>query len=162
MKHTYNEEQKERICQIVYDYLRDHNAWGGEMVGQNDEAQIDAVDLACELADIKDVTEDIEENTSIDLKEECHKILSAKKDIDDLERVVNRKGKLFFKELVESGKYKDYLSKDYGSYFNDSEKLLKSIDNDSNLYAVYAEDKKSLLLGHSFDDGFYTILEYSI
>ena len=60
MKHTYNDLEKERICQIVYDYLINHDAWGGEMIGQDDDAQIDAIDLACELADVKDVIKEIE------------------------------------------------------------------------------------------------------
>ncbi len=60
MKHTYNELQKEQICNIVYDYLTKYGAWGGEMVGQDDEAQIGAIQLACDLADVKDVTLDID------------------------------------------------------------------------------------------------------
>lgn len=56
MKHTYNDTEKEQICQIVYDYLTKHRAWGGEMIGQDDEAQIDAIKLACDLADVKDIT----------------------------------------------------------------------------------------------------------
>ena len=59
MKHTYSNSEKEKICQIVYDYLTKHGAWGGEMIGQDDDAQIDAVELACDLADVKDVTIDI-------------------------------------------------------------------------------------------------------
>ena len=60
MKHTYNDSEKEQICQIVYDYLINHGAWGGEMIGQDDEAQIEAIELACELADVKDVTKETE------------------------------------------------------------------------------------------------------
>jgi hypothetical protein len=60
MKHTYNDSEKEQICQIVYDYLIKHGAWGGEMIGQDDEAQIDAIDLACDLADVKDVIKETE------------------------------------------------------------------------------------------------------
>jgi hypothetical protein len=58
VKHTFNDIEKERICQIVYDYLKKHEVWGGEMIGQDDEAQIDAIELACNLADVKDITKD--------------------------------------------------------------------------------------------------------
>lgn len=57
MKHTYTEEQKERIAQMLFDFLTAHNCWGGEHFSQDDECQIDSIDLMCELADIKDVTD---------------------------------------------------------------------------------------------------------
>lgn len=57
MKHTYTEEQKEKIAQMVFDFLREHDCFGGEHFSQDDEAQIDSIDFMCELADIKDVTD---------------------------------------------------------------------------------------------------------
>lgn len=57
MKHTYTEDQKERIAQMLFDFLTAHNCWGGDHFSQNDECQIDSIDLMCELADIKDVTD---------------------------------------------------------------------------------------------------------
>lgn len=57
MKHTYTEEEKEKIAQMLFDFLREHNCFGGEHFAQDDESQIDSIDFMCELADIKDVTE---------------------------------------------------------------------------------------------------------
>lgn len=59
MKHTYNEEQKEQIAQMLFDFLRKHRCFGGEHFAQDDNCQIDSIDFMCELADIKDVTEDL-------------------------------------------------------------------------------------------------------
>ena len=56
MKHTYTEE-KEKITQMLFDFLRKHNCWEGECFAQDDTSQIDSIDLMCDLADIKDVTE---------------------------------------------------------------------------------------------------------
>lgn len=58
-KHTYTEEEKELIAQKLYDFLIDHNCFGGEHFAQDDTSQIDSIDLMCELADIKDVTKDV-------------------------------------------------------------------------------------------------------
>lgn len=56
MKHTYTEEQKEKIAQMLFDFLRKHKCFSGEHFCQDDEVQIDSIDFMCELADIKDVT----------------------------------------------------------------------------------------------------------
>ena len=58
MKHTYTEEEKEKIAQMLFDFLREHNCFGGEQFAQDDTSQIDSIDFMCALADIKDVTED--------------------------------------------------------------------------------------------------------
>ena len=66
MKHTYTEEQKEQIAQMLYDFLVEYNCCGGEHFAQDDTyqidikliRQIDSIDFMCDLADIKDVTED--------------------------------------------------------------------------------------------------------
>ena len=57
MKHTYTEEENEKITQMLFDFLRKHNCWEGECFAQDDTSQIDSIDLMCDLADIKDVTE---------------------------------------------------------------------------------------------------------
>lgn len=62
MKHTYNERQKDRIAQIVYNWLKAHRAYSGEMAAQNDGCNIDAIDLVCDLADIKDVINDSDDD----------------------------------------------------------------------------------------------------
>ena len=57
MKHTYTEEQKEKIAQMLFDFLREHDCFGAEHFSQDDTSQIDSIDFMCELADIKDVTD---------------------------------------------------------------------------------------------------------
>ena len=42
---------------MLFDFLRKHNCWGGECFAQDDISQVDSIDLMCDLADIKDVTE---------------------------------------------------------------------------------------------------------
>lgn len=58
MTHTYSEHQKDRIAQMVYNWLKAHRADSGETVAQDDDCTIDAIDLVCDLADIKDVIND--------------------------------------------------------------------------------------------------------
>lgn len=58
MKHTYTEEEKEKIAQLVFDWMYGHEIWGSDKVYQSDHCQIGAIDLVADLADIKDVTED--------------------------------------------------------------------------------------------------------
>lgn len=58
MKHTYSEEEKEKIAQLVFDLMYEHEIWGSDKVYQSDHCQIGAIDLVADLADIKDVTED--------------------------------------------------------------------------------------------------------
>jgi hypothetical protein len=58
MKHTYTEEEKEKIAQLVFDWMYEHEIWASEKVYQSDRCSIDAIDLVAELADIKDVTEE--------------------------------------------------------------------------------------------------------
>lgn len=62
MTHTYNEHQKDRITQMVYNWLKAHRAYSGEMAAQDDNCNIDAIDLVCDLADIKDVINDSDED----------------------------------------------------------------------------------------------------
>ena len=57
MKHTYTEEEKEKIAQMLFDFLREHRCFGGEHFAQDDTCQIDSIDFMCDLADIKDVTD---------------------------------------------------------------------------------------------------------
>lgn len=58
MKHTYSEEEKEKIAQLVFDLMYEHEIWGSDKVYQSDHCQIGAIGLVADLADIKDVTED--------------------------------------------------------------------------------------------------------
>ena len=58
MKHTYTEEQKEQIAQMLYDFLVEHKCFGGECFAQDDTCQIDSIAFMCDLADIKDVTKE--------------------------------------------------------------------------------------------------------
>ena len=58
MKHTYTEEEKEKIAQLVFNWMYEHEIWGSDKVYQSDHCQIGAIDLVADLADIKDVTED--------------------------------------------------------------------------------------------------------
>lgn len=55
MKHTYNEEQKEKIAQIVYDWMVSHKCPDAVILCQCDRCTIDSVDLACDLANVKQV-----------------------------------------------------------------------------------------------------------
>ena len=66
MKHTYTEEEKEKIAQILFEFLREHNCFGGEHFAQDDTYQIDiklirgidSINFMCELADnTEDITE---------------------------------------------------------------------------------------------------------
>lgn len=55
MKHTYNEEEKEKIAQIVYNWMIIHKCHSSEVICQDDDCVIDSVNLACYLADVKQV-----------------------------------------------------------------------------------------------------------
>jgi hypothetical protein len=48
----FTEEQKTGILDAVKAYLNKHEAFGGEMVCQDDDAQIDGISLCSDLADI--------------------------------------------------------------------------------------------------------------
>lgn len=58
MKHTYNEKEKEKIAQLVFNWLKEYDCHSGEKVYQNDDCNLWAADLVADLADIKDVTEE--------------------------------------------------------------------------------------------------------
>mgnify|MGYP007115365894 CR=1 FL=1 len=45
MKHTYTEEEKEKIAQMLFDFLREHRCFGGEHFAQDDTSQIDSIDF---------------------------------------------------------------------------------------------------------------------
>jgi hypothetical protein len=55
MKHTYTEEEKEKIAQLLFEWLIEHDCWGSEKVYQVDYCNLDSVDLVAKLADIKNV-----------------------------------------------------------------------------------------------------------
>lgn len=58
MKHTYTEEEKEKIAQLVFNWLRDYGIRDGEQAAQDDEVSIYSYELICDLADIKNVTDE--------------------------------------------------------------------------------------------------------
>ena len=58
MKHTYTEEEKEKIAQLVFNWLRDYKIRDGEQTAQDDEVSIYSYELICDLADIKNVTDE--------------------------------------------------------------------------------------------------------
>ena len=45
---------------MLFDFLRKHRCFGGEDFVQNISCQIDSIDFICDLADIKDVTENLD------------------------------------------------------------------------------------------------------
>lgn len=58
MRHTYTEEEKELIANLVFSWLEEHDCSCGEYACQNDSCNLDAILLVSDLADIKDVTEE--------------------------------------------------------------------------------------------------------
>lgn len=56
--HTYDKEEKERIAQLVYDYLIKHGVWSGIVLDDDKKAKKDAIQLIHDLAEVKDVTND--------------------------------------------------------------------------------------------------------
>lgn len=58
MKHTYTEEEKEKIAQLVFNWLRAYKIRDGEQAAQDDEVSIYSYELICDLADIKNVTDE--------------------------------------------------------------------------------------------------------
>lgn len=58
MKHTYTEEEKETIAQLVFDWLRSYQIRDGEQAYQDDDVDLFGYELICDLADIKNVTDE--------------------------------------------------------------------------------------------------------
>lgn len=56
-RHTYTDKQVEQIAQIVFEWMREHDCYSGEHAAQCDACNIDAIDLICDLADVKNVTD---------------------------------------------------------------------------------------------------------
>lgn len=52
MKNNYTEQQKELVCDIVYEWMMLNDCHSSEHAAQNDLCNINAIDLVCELADI--------------------------------------------------------------------------------------------------------------
>jgi len=55
---NYTEEQKEKVCNLVYEWMVKHGCWGGEMAMQDDDCQIYAIELVSDLADVVGVEDD--------------------------------------------------------------------------------------------------------
>ena len=51
MKHTYTEEEKEKIAQMLFDFLREHRYVNGKQL------ILDSIDFIRDLFNIKDVTD---------------------------------------------------------------------------------------------------------
>ena len=51
MKHTYTEEEKEKIAQMLFDFLREHRYVNGKQL------ILDSIDFIHDLFNIKDVTD---------------------------------------------------------------------------------------------------------
>lgn len=60
MKIEWTEEKKEAVIKRLTEWLIEHRASSGEMMYQNDECQIDAIEILSDLVDdiIKPITED--------------------------------------------------------------------------------------------------------
>jgi uncharacterized protein YeaC (DUF1315 family) len=52
MKNNYTEEQKEKVCDLVYKWMVENNCYSAEHASQDDDCTINAIDLVCELAEI--------------------------------------------------------------------------------------------------------------
>lgn len=52
MKNNYTEEQKEKICDIVYNWMIGQNCHDAEHASQDDNCYVYAIDLACDLAEV--------------------------------------------------------------------------------------------------------------
>lgn len=51
MKNNYTDEQKEKVCDIVYEWMFLNDCHSAEQAAQNDTCNINAIDLVCDLAD---------------------------------------------------------------------------------------------------------------
>ena len=52
MKNNYTDKEKDRICEIVYKWMIENDCHSGEQAAQNDDCNVNAIDLVCELADV--------------------------------------------------------------------------------------------------------------
>ena len=50
--HGYTKEQQDKVCNIVHKWMVEHKCHSAEHAAQNDECNIDAIDLVCDLAEI--------------------------------------------------------------------------------------------------------------
>lgn len=49
---NYSKEQKEKICNLVYQWMKENNCHDSEQAHQNDECIINAINLIGDLADV--------------------------------------------------------------------------------------------------------------
>lgn len=52
MKNNYTEDQKQKVCDLVYKWMNRHECHSGEQAAQSDECTVNAIDLVCDLADV--------------------------------------------------------------------------------------------------------------
>ena len=63
-EHGYTKEQQDRVCSSVYKWMVEHHCHSAEHAAQNDECNIDAIDLVCELAEIVGIPYEHERQSS--------------------------------------------------------------------------------------------------
>lgn len=62
--HGYTKEQQDQVCNIVHKWMVKHDCHSAEHAGQNDECNIEAIDLVCELAEIVGIPYEHEKRSS--------------------------------------------------------------------------------------------------
>ena len=60
MKHNYTAEQKEKVCDLVYSWMCKHRCHSAEHAGQDEDCQIYAINLICDLAEVVGIPYDEE------------------------------------------------------------------------------------------------------
>ena len=55
-------EQQDKVCNIVHKWMVEHKCHSAEHASQNDECNIDAIDLVCDLAEIVGIPYEYENN----------------------------------------------------------------------------------------------------
>ncbi len=48
---NWTQEKKDAVCQKIDEWLKKYDAWGGEKIMQDDDCQIYAPELICDLVD---------------------------------------------------------------------------------------------------------------
>lgn len=62
--HGYTKELQDRVCCIVHKWIKEHNCHSAEHASQDDECNIDAIDLVCELAEVVGIPYEHEKRSS--------------------------------------------------------------------------------------------------
>lgn len=51
LKIEWTQEKKDAVCAMLEEWLQKHGAWGGEMIMQDDDCQIEAPVLISDIVD---------------------------------------------------------------------------------------------------------------